>query len=218
MWRKIRRIPPSTLGDVHIYLVTGINKRTSNGSRSRLLKWAIYFKLSNKEMILETNIPPPDLIDLTTQHGVLDSNEMRTYKVVYDEKEAIEIIKLYYTTVYAGEFRELESLYRSLAGSTIGISRSLVAKMLHTMESKQITHSTNQNTSQPIITTKVMECLQIDLIDYSKSNLPSLNANTNYILSCIDCFSKFLWVFPLKNKSSAVVANALQNLFCNEGV
>ena len=62
-----------------------------------------------------------------------------------------------------------------------------------------------------------MERLQIDLIDYSKSPLPKFNNNMNYILTCIDCFSKFIWAFPLKNKSSSVVANTLQNLFCTEG-
>ena len=159
MWRKIRRIPPSTLRDVHTYLETGINARKSKGSRARLLKWAPYFQLSKKEMIFKSNIPPPDLVDPTTQQGLLDSNEMRIYKVIYDEKEAIEIIKLYYTTAYAGGFRGVESLYRSLAGSTIGISHSLVAKVLHTMESKQITHSANQSILHPTITTRVMERL-----------------------------------------------------------
>ena len=128
------------------------------------------------------------------------------------------MIQLYYTTAYAVGFRGVESIYRSLAGSTIGISRNLVAKVLHTMESKQINHSANQSILQPIVTTKVMERLQIDLIDYTKSTLSSFSGNTNYLFSCIDCFSKFLWVFPLKNKSSAVVANTLQNAFCNEGV
>ena len=65
--------------------------------------------------------------------------------MVYDENDEIKIIKFYYTEAYAGGFRGVESLYRSLAGSTIGISRSLVAKVLHTMESKQITHSANQS-------------------------------------------------------------------------
>jgi hypothetical protein len=145
MWRKIRRIPPSTLKDLHTYLQSGINARKSKGSRARLLKWASYFKLLNGKMILETNIPPPDLVDPTTQEGVLDSNEMRTYKVIYDEKEARQLIQLYYTTAYAGGFRGVESIYQSLAGSTIGISRNLVAKVLHTMESKQINHSENQS-------------------------------------------------------------------------
>ena len=86
------------------------------------------------------------------------------------------------------------------------------------MESNKISHSANQSILQPVVTTRVMQRLQIYLIDYSKSkDTVRFNSNINYILTCIDCFSKFMWCFGLKNKSSAVVANTLQNLFCQEG-
>ena len=143
---------------------------------------------------------------------------MRTYRVVYNDQEATKLIQQYYTTAYAGGFRGAESIYRDLAVSTIGISRSQVAMVLHHMESNQISHSANQSILQPVVTTRVMQRLQIDLIDYSKSkDTVRFNSNMNYILTCIDCFSKFMWCFGLKNKSSAVVANTLQNLFCQEG-
>ena len=86
MWRKIRRMSPNTLRDLHTYLVAGINKRTSKGSRAQLLKCTPYIKLEKVEMVLETITPLPDLIDPPTKKGVLDSNETRTNKVVYDEK------------------------------------------------------------------------------------------------------------------------------------
>ena len=86
------------------------------------------------------------------------------------------------------------------------------------MESNQISHSANQSILQPVVTTRVMQRLQIDLIDYSKSkDTVRFNSSINYILTCMDCFSKFMWCFGLKNESSAVVANTLQNLFCQEG-
>ena len=116
-----------------------------------------------------------------------------------------------------GGFRGVESIYRSLSREIIGISRHQVAKASMRMESKQISHGANQSILQPLVVTRVMERVQIDLIDYSKSTLPKFNNDMNYILTCIDCFSKFLWAFPLRNKSSSVVANTLQNLFCTEG-
>ena len=88
---------------------------------------------------------------------------------------------------------------------------------LQEMQSKQISHNAHQSILQPVITTAVMQRLQIDLIDYSKSPLPKFNNDMNYILTCIDCFSKFIWTFGLKNKSASVAANTLQNLFCREG-
>ena len=179
-------------------------------------KWTSFFKLDNGSLILETDVPQPDLVDKSTGKAVLGT-KMTKYKVIYDPQQAEELIRTYYLAPYAGGFRGVESIYRSISREIIGISRHQVAKALMKMESKQISHSANQSILQPLVVTRVMERLQIDLIDYSKSPLPKFNNNMNYILTCIDCFSKFLWAFPLKNKRSSVVANTLQNLFCTEG-
>ena len=59
MWPKIRRIPPSTLQDLHTLLKTGINPHTSGGSKASLLQWAPYFKLAAEgHMIMQTDVPP----------------------------------------------------------------------------------------------------------------------------------------------------------------
>lgn len=55
------------------------------------------------------------------------------------------------------------------------------------------------------------ETLQADLVEmipYSKEN-----KNIRYILTVIDIFSKFAWALPIKNKTGAVVAQALENIF-----
>ena len=66
MWTKIRRIPPDTFRDLHHLLKTGINPRTSRGAKARLQKWTSFFKLDGDDLILQTDIPPPDLIDKST--------------------------------------------------------------------------------------------------------------------------------------------------------
>ena len=73
MWTKIRRIPPETFKNLHHLLKTGINPRTSRGAKARLQKWVSYFKLDGDDLILQTDIPPPDLIDKSTGKGVLNS-------------------------------------------------------------------------------------------------------------------------------------------------
>ena len=88
MWTKIRRIPPETFKDLHILLKTGINPRISRGAKARLQKWTSFFKLSGDSLTLETNVPQPDLIDKSTGKGILNSNEMRTCKVIYDPQQA----------------------------------------------------------------------------------------------------------------------------------
>ena len=83
MWRKIRRIPLDTFHDLHILLETGVNPRTSRGDMARLQKWASFFELDNGSLILETDIPQPDLIDQSTGKTVLGT-KIQKYTVVYD--------------------------------------------------------------------------------------------------------------------------------------
>jgi hypothetical protein len=59
-----------------------------------------------------------------------------------------------------------------------------------------------------------MTRVQIDLIDIrTRPDKVSPDLVYNWILNCIDHFSKFSWSFPLKNKSAAEVADKLRELF-----
>ena len=40
-----------------------------------------------------------------------------------------------------------------------------------------------------------------------------LNKGFRYLLTCIDIFSKYSWVIPLKDKKGINVKNALQKIF-----
>ena len=81
MWRKIRRIPSDIFRDLHILLKTGINNRKSRGAKARLQNWTSFFKLDNGSLILETDVPQPDLIDQSTGKAVLGT-ALRKYKLV----------------------------------------------------------------------------------------------------------------------------------------
>ena len=80
--------------------------------------------------------------------------------------------------------------------------------------------------TRPIIPNGVMERLQIDLfrppsadggmisILYIHSgNLVYVCIVYCYVLTCIDVFSKFIWLFPLCHKSAAAVVECLYTLF-----
>ena len=62
-------------------------------------------------MIMQTDVPPLDLMDPSTGKGILDAKEIRTYRVVYNDQEATKLIQQYYTTAYAGGPRGAESTY-----------------------------------------------------------------------------------------------------------
>lgn len=51
---------------------------------------------------------------------------------------------------------------------------------------------------------------QADLADFQK--YATVNKRFNYMLFVIDCFSKFLWIKPLKDKTAINVANAFENI------
>ena len=114
MWNKIRRISPDTFRDLHQLLKTGINPQTSRGFKARLQKWTSYFKLDGDSIILETDIPQSDLIDQSTGKPVLGT-QITKYKVIYDQDQAEKLITSYYLTPYAGGFREVDSIYRSIS-------------------------------------------------------------------------------------------------------
>ena len=48
----------------------------------------------------------------------------------------------------------------------------------------------------------------VSLTQYAREN-----NNYNYILVCLDCFSKFMWLKKLKNKTGDAVLKALKEIF-----
>ena len=68
--------------------------------------------------------------------------------------------------------------------------------------------------SKPIISLGVMTRLQIDSIDMrTRPDKVSSDLIYYWILNCIDHFSKFLWAFPLQNKTAVEVSTKLRELF-----
>ena len=71
-----------------------------------------------------------------------------------------------------------------------------------------------------IRTYPVMERVQIDLIEmYGSRNSIKENAKHNYrfILTVVDTFSKYCWVYPLIDKKAINVVNMLQHTFVEYG-
>jgi hypothetical protein len=55
------------------------------------------------------------------------------------------------------------------------------------------------------------ERLACDLVDVS--NLEEFNKHNNYILTCIDYFSRKVWARPLKNKEAETIRDGLASIF-----
>ena len=62
-----------------------------------------------------------------------------------------------------------------------------------------------------IIVNHIDEIFAADLVEMQK--FTKLNKGCRYLLTCIDIFSKYSWVIPLKDKKGINVKNALQKIF-----
>ena len=61
-----------------------------------------------------------------------------------------------------------------------------------------------------VIVTGIDDQWQADLVDIS--SLARFNKGYKFLLTCIDVFSKFAWVVPLKNKSGETLLNGFQSI------
>ena len=62
-----------------------------------------------------------------------------------------------------------------------------------------------------IIVNHIDETFAADLVEMQK--FTKMNKGYRYLLTCIDIFSKYSWVIPLKDKKGINVKNALQKIF-----
>ncbi len=66
---------------------------------------------------------------------------------------------------------------------------------------------------KPIISSRYLQRLQMDLIDFSSNP----DGDMNWILHLRDHFSKYSWAYPLPSKHAAKVASKLKSTFCMFG-
>lgn len=157
-----------------------------------------YFLDENGEILFDVNLP------------------MR-FRVIETKKEKEEIIKNYYGNLLGNAYRSSNNLHQRLMKEFVNISRKDVQETLKNIEINQLLIRPIEENKivKPLIASKVMEHLQLDLVDVS--SISKNNDGICFLLNIIDIFSKFAWSFPLKNKSSKSIASAVQQFICLEG-
>ena len=171
-------------------------------------------KLKQFEMVdgciyLVVDNPPDDLLDIPMKLPF-------RVEVVEPSKENIDaIISEVFVNIRAGSFRGVSAIYNKLKTMYVGIKRGDVTDVLKRMELKQLQRTAEIRDLITIEPKRVMEIVQVDLVEIREHI--KINEGVNYLLNVIDHFSKFAWSIPIKNKSSAVVVDRLQELFLIEG-
>jgi hypothetical protein len=107
-----------------------------------------------------------------------------------------------------------DRLFDKVQNVTVGISKRDIESYLNA----NVTNTRHRmppkpKTVQPIITTRPYERLQMDFIDLK--SLAYWNDGHKFVLTIIDCFTKFAWVIAMKNRSQEQIAVILENIFKN---
>ena len=118
-----------------------------------------------------------------------------------------EILKNIYYDVKTG-FISKDKLYKKAKEVDNNITLKIVQNFLDNQPTYQITKQTKkQKVYDTIISPKIKNNYQIDLF-----TLPNLTLNKNfiYVLTCIDAYSRYVFVEKLKNKLGETVLEAFK--------
>ena len=111
------------------------------------------------------------------------------------------------------------STWRQVTQTCTGVSRDSVEGVFKKCPEchKAYPIFDNRLPPKPIVTDKVNERWQVDLIDMRSDQVRFHGQSFRYILSVIDTFSRFLFLRPIEKKTSVNVASALMRVFAEHG-
>ena len=109
----------------------------------------------------------------------------------------------YYNSGQPGSFGGLPIAERYLKGN---VKDFLIRQDAYTLH-RPIKHRFRR---RQIFTKGIDDLWQVDLVDMQ--SLALYNDGLKYLLTCIDTFSKYAWVRPLKNKSGLCVKQAYESI------
>ena len=126
-------------------------------------------------------------------------------KHIADEKMIKSINELPYNQQQYGTFL-VKNIIRSKRKLGLGVENhnKILSEELHKPKRKNYPR-------RRIIVNHIDEIFAADLVEMQK--FAKLNKGYRYLLTCIDIFSKFAWVIPLKDKRGITIKNALEKIF-----
>lgn len=110
--------------------------------------------------------------------------------------------------------RGVDSFYKYIRSRYLGINRRQVAEFLKTKKSYNLSRPKKQEPKYSLpVYTSPKQMYAIDLIDMGEFN----NGTYKYIVNCMDLFSKYVFLAPLRRKTAANLRNFFQNRIINQG-
>ena len=188
-------------------------KELTRKQRELFLRRMKYYTLEDENLVLVDYDVPPYVNKNVLYNGPIPV----VYKVVKNSK----IESTLQTFIDRPELHAIsaDSLYdKVIRYHLLGISRNTVDNFL---KGQHLIRKVNKAPYVPIIQsfrpTFPFEYWQMDFMDFSKNaaenGMKQQNKGYTYVLVIIDIFSKFIYLYPTKQKSSAWVSNVLRKIF-----
>ena len=119
---------------------------------------------------------------------------------------------IYTDPASSGSFGGVQRLYRAARSSGLTVSKKQTKAFLYSQSSYGQNRYQRINFKRRKFKTRHLnEIWQLDLAFLEK--LWHQNGGVRYLLFCLDTYSRFLRIFPLRNKKASSVAAAMQSLF-----
>ena len=123
-----------------------------------------------------------------------------------------QLQRLYLNPNDPGSFGGKEALYRSARAKGLNVSRKDVSNTLKKIDAYSLHKPVRKRFKRnATIVGNIDKQWQADLADVS--HLAKHNQGYRYILTVIDCFSKYAWAIPLRKKDSKTLLAAFKELF-----
>ena len=145
--------------------------------------------------------------DFIVQNNVLIYKPDNLIVVKPDMKEQV-LEEVYNKLTSTGQ--GIAKFYHTICLNYVGIRRKDVEEFLVKQQSYQLSHPFQHHINKPILSYFPNERWAIDLIDMQRYK--NYNRNNIYILSCIDYFSKKIWLRGLKHKMALDVVQAMNSI------
>lgn len=104
--------------------------------------------------------------------------------------------------------KNVEAMYSVITNRYANITKGDISDFLNKQTSYQMTKKqARSRVSRPILCSEPRERYQIDFIVYKQHSRQ--NGGYKYIFVCIDCFSKYVMVFPTKRRTMSSIIEAI---------
>jgi hypothetical protein len=142
--------------------------------------------------------------DFTVENNDLIYKPLNLAVVKNSDKQAV-LTKIFNNNENLIVGRGVLTIYKSICTQFLNITRNDVAEYVKQLPYHLLLTDKNYVTAKPIIEHAPNLRYQVDLIDMS--SFESHNKHYNYILNCVDVYSRYCWLRLLKKKEAGQVKN-----------